>query len=252
MKQTKNAPDADEIQKMEALLQFAAAYEPEERAPEGLAYRALARCQKRPIWNRPVWRQMTAAAILAAASLLAFTLWVHHSRERMVNAHLEAFRQLPLSAQAGMVAPPMAAQIALPGTHSTMASTPSTGPETAAASVSTADNRVAVESSNPALPTRTAGDLPKERPVRRHYRPRTQHAAPAAPKVRWVTQTVRREYSGVLDRAWIPQRDAEHDRVIMVPVVMNIPVHAEETVHPVSHPRSELHITPVNYSEESP
>lgn len=246
MKQTKNIPDADEIQKMEALLQFAAAYEPEERAPEGLAYRALARCQKRPIRNRPAWRQMTAAVSLAAASLLIFTLWAHlgveQAQEQVESNHMEAtFRPRPV------VIPPITAPSVPTDEHKTMASTPA-----GVTSARTADNRIDAEPSRPTRSIRKAGNTPKERPVRRHYRPRLQHPAPAAPKVRWVTETVQREYRGVLDRAWIPQRDAEHDRVIMVPAVVNIPVYSAETVHPASLPRSELHITPVNYSEESP
>jgi hypothetical protein len=208
-------------ERVEACLRAAAAFEPEERAPVGLAARALA---GRPVCraNRGSGLALAMALVGAIVALVAARTLIH-STSRPTKA-VTVFVTKPDSK--GTVRRPE----------------PRIVRHRALESVSQPHARTAWEATPQEEPTR------KEHARLRRWR-RYQRLASAPPKVRWHDETVAEYRSGVIEPVWIVQQDSEHDAIVATPALVAVPIQSGEFPPEAGAP-DQAQFRRVDYSEE--
>jgi hypothetical protein len=195
MKRITRRAEAEERERIEALLRAAADYAPARSAPDGLAARALARHSA----VRCAHGRRGRHAVLvggAALVLLALALRAHWGRRETVVTHPNVVQAPHIEHQS--------APEPIPSQPSKM-----------------------VVSERPERPqrkpdVRIAAHLPAPASHRRH--------GLRAPKALWRVETVREVRAGVLIPTWMAVPDAEQETVHLRPAVLNIPLQAGESI----------------------
>ncbi len=204
----------DDTSRTERLLWAAADFEPEEPAPVGLAFRALAgRRRRRNIRAR---RLIAQGACTFACVVAALLLW--------------PTREAPLPVDM----PPVVEPAKVP--------TPKAGAVRARPKQPPKQQQKLVQGAGPSTPAATRPTrawLPRHH----HWRERRIRREPESSKPLWRTEVVRRTTTGVLAPAWVAGPGAGGGAMEVTPAVLDVPL-GDEDGGPGAGPAS--------YTEENP